>query len=51
MARKNLQENNVQSKGFNQLCVLEGTLMPKHGARELEQFFEDEMGVDVRFET
>ena len=36
---------------FNQLCVMEGTLMPKGGARELEQFFEDEMGIDVRFET
>ncbi len=31
--RKNLKENNVQSKGFNQLCVMEGTLMPKGGAR------------------
>jgi len=51
MARKNLQENNVQSKGFNQLCVLEGTLMPEGGAKALEAFFKDEMKVDVRFET
>ena len=41
----------MAKKQFNQLCVLEGTLMPKGGARELEQFFEDEMGVEVRFET
>ena len=41
----------MAKKQFNQLCVMEGTLMPKGGARELEQFFEDEMGVDVRFET
>ena len=41
----------MAKKQFNQLCVLEGTLMPKGGARELEQFFEDEMGVDIRFET
>ena len=42
---------NINGVDYNQLCVMEGTLMPKHGARELEQFFEDEMGVDVRFET
>ena len=41
----------MSKKQFNQLCVMEGTLMPEGGARELEQFFEDEMGVDVRFET
>ena len=41
----------MAKKQFNQLCVMEGTLMPKGGARELEQFFEDEMGVNVCFET
>ena len=36
---------------FNQLCVMEGTLMPEGGAKELESFFKDEMGVEVCFET
>ena len=36
---------------FNQLCVLEGCLMPKGGAKKLESFFKDEMGVTVKFET
>ena len=36
---------------FNQLCVMEGTLMPKGGAKELVEFFKNEMGVDVHFET
>ena len=36
---------------FNQLCVMEGTLMPEGGAEELVKFFKDEMGVDVHFET
>ena len=36
---------------FNQLCVLQGCLMPKGGAKELESFFKDEMGVTVKFET
>ena len=36
---------------FNQLCVLEGTTMPEGGAKELEKFFKDEMGVTVKFET
>ena len=36
---------------FNQLCVLQGCLMPKGGAKELESFFKDEMGVKVKFET
>ena len=36
---------------FNQLCVMEGTLMPEGGAKELESFFKDEMGVTVKFET
>ena len=36
---------------FNQLCVMEGTLMPEGGAKELVKFFKDEMGVDVHFET
>jgi hypothetical protein len=30
---------------FNQLCVMEGTLMPEGGAKELESFFKDKMGV------
>ena len=36
---------------FNQLCVMQGCLMPKGGAKELEAFFKDEMGVTVKFET
>ena len=36
---------------FNQLCVMEGTLMPKGGAKELESFFKDEFGVTIQFET
>ena len=36
---------------FNQLCVLQGCLMPGGGAKELESFFKDEMGVTVKFET
>ena len=36
---------------FNQLCVLQGYLMPEGGAKELESFFKDEMGVTVKFET
>ena len=36
---------------FNQLCVLEGTLMPDGGAEELVKFFKDNMGVTVKFET
>ena len=36
---------------FNQLCVMEGTLMPEGGAKELEPFFKNEMGVTVHFET
>ena len=41
----------MAKKQFNQLCVMEGTLMPEGGAKELESFFKDEMGVEVRFET
>ena len=36
---------------FNQLCVLQGCLMPEGGAKELETFFKDEMNVTVKFET
>jgi len=36
---------------FNQLCVLEGTLMPDGGSEELVKFFKDNMGVTVKFET
>ena len=36
---------------FNQLCVLEGTIMPEGGAKELESFFKDNFGVKVKFET
>ena len=36
---------------FNQLCVLQGCLMPKGGAKLLESFFKDEMDVTVKFET
>ena len=36
---------------FNQLCVLQGCLMPEGGAKELEKFFKDKMGVTVKFET
>ena len=40
-----------EKKQFNQLCVMEGTLMPEGGAKELESFFKDKMGVNVHFET
>ena len=36
---------------YNQLCVLEGTIMPEGGAKELEIFFKDNFGVKVKFET
>ena len=36
---------------FNQLCVLQGTIMPDGGAKELENFFKEQMGVTVKFET
>ena len=36
---------------YNQLCVLQGTIMPEGGAKELETFFKDEFGVKVKFET
>ena len=29
----------MAKKQFNQLCVLEGTLMPEGGAKELVEFF------------
>ena len=38
-------------KEFNQLCVLQGCLMPEGGAKELETYFKNEMGVTVKFET
>ena len=38
-------------KEFNQLCVLQGCLMPEGGAKELESFFKDEFEVKVKFET
>jgi hypothetical protein len=41
----------MTKKQFNQLCVMEGTLMPEGGAKELVEFFKDKMGVDVHFET
>ena len=40
-----------EKKQFNQLCVMEGTLMPEGGAKELIEFFKDKMGVNVHFET
>ena len=36
---------------FNQLCVMEGTLFPEGGVDEFHKFFEDEMGVRVKFEN
>ena len=41
----------MAKKQFNQLCVMEGTLMPEGGAEELVKFFKEEMKVDVHFET
>ena len=41
----------MTKKQFNQLCVLEGTLMPEGGAKELVEFFKDKFGVEVQFET
>ena len=42
---------NINGVDYNQLCVMQGTLMPEGGAKELESFFKDKMGVNVRFET
>ena len=42
---------NINGVDYNQLCVMEGTLMPEGGAKELVEFFKDKMGVNVRFET
>ena len=42
---------NINGIEFNQLCVMQGTLMPEGGAKELVYFFKDEMGVTVNFET
>ena len=42
---------NINGVDYNQLCVMEGTLMPEGGAEELVKFFKDEMGVNVHFET
>tara|TARA_S200002703_G_scaffold117328_1_gene102941 strand:- start:4099 stop:4461 length:363 start_codon:yes stop_codon:yes gene_type:complete len=47
---KKINKIKVMSK-FNQLCVLQGTIMPDGGAEELEKFFKEEMGVTVKFET
>ena len=40
-------------KEFNQLCVLEGTVVgnSKKVQEDFVKFFKDEMGVDVHFET
>ena len=40
-----------RDKKWNQLCVLEGCLMPKGGVKELVEFFKDDMGVEIKFET
>ena len=42
---------NINGVDFNQLCVMEGTLMPKGGAKELVEFFKDNFGVTIQFET
>ena len=44
-------EKTIKKTKFNQLCVLEGTIMPEGGAKELETFFKNQMGVRVKFET
>jgi len=41
----------MAKKQFNQLCIMEGTLMPKGGSKELVEFFKDKFGVEVQFET
>ena len=40
-------------KGFNQLCVLEGTVVgnSKKVQEDFVKFFKDEMGVEVKYET
>ena len=38
---------NINGVDYNQLCVMEGTLMPEDGAEGLVKFFKDEMKVDV----
>ena len=47
---KKINKIKVMNK-FNQLCVLQGTIMPDGGAKELENFFKEQMGVTVKFET
>ena len=42
---------NINGVDYNQLCVMEGTLMPEGGAKELIEFFKDKFGVNVHFET
>ena len=42
---------NINGVDYNQLCVMEGTLMPEGGAKELVEFFKNEMGVNIHFET
>ena len=42
---------NINGIEFNQLCVMQGTLMPEGGAKELVEFFKNEMGVNIHFET
>lgn len=36
-------------ENFTQLCVMTGTLLPDGGGKELEEFFQNEMGVRVKF--
>ena len=40
-----------RDKKWNQLCVLQGCLMPKGGVKELVEFFKNDMGVEIKFET
>jgi hypothetical protein len=47
---KKINKIKVMSE-FNQLCVLQGTIMPDGGAKELENFFKEQMDVTVKFET
>jgi hypothetical protein len=39
----------MEDKNYTQLCVMTGTLLPEGGGEELEQFFKNEMNVQVKF--
>ena len=44
-------EKTMTKNKFNQLCVLQGCIMPDGGPQELIEFFKKEMGVRVQYEN